>query len=292
MKIILSRKGFDSASGGYPSPLFIEEKHHVSFPTPEDNDINRINAGITYSDLIFNSNLTYADIMNELGIKGFEKKCVHLDPDLNYNVLKKRNNGWRGIFGECSSSQSHLYNQNIEEGDLFLFFGWFKDVKKINNRYTFVNKTDKHIIWGYLQVGEIQNISEKIRYEEWKLIHPHYYYRKRSNNTAYIAREKLSFNSSMPGFGCLRYDDSLVLTCEGQDKKSLWKLPYFFHPKFNTKMTFHENLVDKSGKPIWQLKDDCCLLKTVGPGQEFVISGNKEVEKWAENIIVNNYINK
>lgn len=83
MKIILSRKGFDSASGGYPSPLFIEEKHHVSFPIPENNGTNKINTGITYSDLIFNNELTYADIMNELWIKGFENRYVHLDPDLN-----------------------------------------------------------------------------------------------------------------------------------------------------------------------------------------------------------------
>lgn len=36
MKIILSRKGFDSKAGRYPSPLFIYEKYHVSLPIPED----------------------------------------------------------------------------------------------------------------------------------------------------------------------------------------------------------------------------------------------------------------
>jgi len=40
MKIILSRKGFDSSAGGYPSPLIIEENQLVSFPIPEGNDIN------------------------------------------------------------------------------------------------------------------------------------------------------------------------------------------------------------------------------------------------------------
>lgn len=38
MKIILSRKGFDSAAGGYTSPLFINEGKLLSLPIPEDNE--------------------------------------------------------------------------------------------------------------------------------------------------------------------------------------------------------------------------------------------------------------
>lgn len=126
MKIILSRKGFDSSAGGYPSPLLVEEKQLLSFPIPDDG----IDTGVTYKDLVFKDNITYADIMNDLGIKGFENKYVHLDPDLKQSTLKNRDSGWRGIFGQCNSSQSHLSNQNVEEGDLFLFFGWFREVKK------------------------------------------------------------------------------------------------------------------------------------------------------------------
>lgn len=117
-------------------------------------------------------------------------------------------------------------------------------------------------------------------------MHPHYYHRHRTKNTAYISREWLSFNNSIPGYGCLKYSNSLVLTCEGQNKRSLWRMPRFFHPQFNTKMTFHKNLIDKSGNTIWQLNDDHCLLQTVGRGQEFVISGNTEVEEWAKNLIL------
>lgn len=73
--------------------------------------------------------------------------------------------------------------------------------KKINNKYTFINGTDKHVIWGYLQVGEIQSISEEVKYEDWKDMHPHYYYRHKTKNTAYISTEKLGFNNSMPGYG-------------------------------------------------------------------------------------------
>lgn len=285
MKIILSRKGFDSGAGGYPSPLFIDEEYHVSLPIPEDIHGNSIDTGITYSDIYMKKGNTYADVMDSLGIKGFEKRYVHLDPDLNAGIKKNRDDNWRGIFGQCSTSQGHLSNQKVEEGDLFLFFGWFKDVKKINGKHEFVNKTDKQVIWGYLQVGKIDSISKEENYEEWKLSHPHYYYRNRRKNTAYIASEKLSFNSTLPGCGCLNYHKSLVLTCGEQSNRSLWKLPSFFHPQFNTKMTFHEKLISPKGKPIWQLKDDYCLLQTVARGQEFVISGNKEVEEWAKELI-------
>lgn len=290
MKIILSRKGFDSEAGGYPSPLFIDERYHVSLPIPEDIDGNSIYTGITYSDIYLKDGNTYTDVMNSLGIKDFEKRYVHLDPDINNNTKKNRDDNWRGIFGQCSSSQSHLANQNVEEGDLFLFFGWFKDVKKINGKYRFVNKTDKQVIWGYLQVGEIESISKEEKYEDWKLSHPHYFGRNRTKNTAYIASKNLSFNNKLPGCGWLNYDESLVLTCEGQSNRSLWKLPCFFHPQFNTKMTFHEKLISNKGKQIWKLEDDYCLLQSVGRGQEFVISGNSQVEEWAKNLIISNLI--
>ncbi len=122
MKIIFSRKGFDSEAGGYPSLLFIDEKYHVSLPIPKDIDGNSIDTGITYSDIYLKEGSTYADIMNSLGIKGFEKRYVHLDPDVNASTKKKRDADWRGIFGQCSTSQSHLENQKVEEEDLFLFF--------------------------------------------------------------------------------------------------------------------------------------------------------------------------
>lgn len=290
MKIILSRKGFDSEAGGYPSPLFIDDKYHVSLPIPEDINGNAIDTGITYNDIYFKEGETYAEVMDSLGIKGFENRYVHLDPDLNCNTMKSRANGWRGIFGQCSTSQAHLSNQKFEKGDLFLFFGWFKEVKKFNGQYKFVNKTDKQIIWGYLQVGEIETISEKKNYDEWKLSHPHYYDKNRRKNTAYIANEKLSFNNSLLGYGWLNYSDDLVLTCDGQPNRSLWKLPKYFHPSYNTKMTFHEKLTSPKGSPIWQLTNDYCLLQTVGRGQEFVISGNTEIEEWTKKLIINNSV--
>jgi len=285
MKIILSRKGFDSAAGGYPSPLFINEGKLLSLPIPEDNEDNGTDTKIKYKDLIFKNGIKYSDIMNELGITGFDNKYAHLDPDLKRDTIESRKSNWKGIFGQCSSSQSHLNNQKVEKGDLFLFFGWFRDVKKINGKYSYVKGTDKQLIWGYLQIGEIENIDADSKYEDWKLSHPHYYDRQRKRNTAYIGAENLNFNKNMPGFGVLPYNKSQILTCDGQKNRSIWKLPIFFHPNFNTKMTFHESLVSKSGKPIWKLYNDYCILQSVGRGQEFVISGNEKIEGWAKKLI-------
>ncbi len=204
--------------------------------------------------------------MKQLGIKKFESKFVHHDPDINPLVLKNRHRDWRGLFGQSSNAQSHLRNKGVKLGDLFLFFGWFRDVVKTSNGYKFVSGTDRHIIWGYLQVDEIQRIEPNKEYQEWKRGHPHYYYRNRVQNTGYIARNNLSFAPHLPGYGVFDYKDSLVLTCPGQMKRSIWKFPRYFHPSYGTKVSHHEKLFDKLNNPIWELFDDHCILKSFGRG--------------------------
>jgi hypothetical protein len=185
------------------------------------------------------------------------------------------------LFGQCDTAQQHLFNKGIQRGDLFLFFGWFKNVEKSNGKYDYVPGTDKHIIWGYMQVGEIDSISETIEYKPWKLDHPHYRNRNRKLNTGYIARENLDFCPELPGYGVFSYDDLLVLTDISQKKRTVWRLPYFFHPVSGTKMTFHEN------QKRWELHNNHCILKSVGRGQEFVITENDNVIEWAKNLILN-----
>lgn len=283
MKIILSRKGFDSAAGGYPSPYFVDDGRLLSFPIPED-EYNGIDTGRTYADLRYDNNSSYLDIMRQLGLKKFESIYAHLDPDISDTVLNNRTNEWRGLFGQSSSAQAHLKNKGVSRGDLFLFFGWFRDVVKTSSGYKYVSGTDKHIIWGYLQVEDIQKIEIKEEYELWKREHPHYYYRTREQNTAYIARKNLSFAPHLPGYGTFNYKDMLLLTSKGQKKRSVWRLPQYFHPSFGTSVSYHERLRDKSGTLVWELHDDCCILNSVGRGQEFVVEGNDSIIKWAEQL--------
>ncbi|MBW5444761.1 hypothetical protein GE107_01605 [Cohnella sp. CFH 77786] len=99
MKIILSRKGFDSSAGGYPSPHFLDSGRLISLPIPDDEEVN---TGVTYSDLRVDQDHTYLDLMEQLGIKKYSNGTyVHLDPDINASVVE-RLPGWRGVFGQSS----------------------------------------------------------------------------------------------------------------------------------------------------------------------------------------------
>lgn len=281
MKVILSRKGFDSSAGGYPSAI-MPDGTLISFPIPDDNGVKTC---IQYKDMNIDDGLTYQDLMEQLGIKNHNETQVHLDPDL-YPGIIKRNDGWKPVLGQSHAAQKHLSNNNIEMGDLFLFFGWFRKVQLVNNVYKYVPETDRHVIWGYLQVGEIIKIDQTKEYDEWLEGHPHFKYRKRENNTAYIASEKLSFDNRINGAGVLNFHESLILTHGGQENRSFWSLPKFLHPDYGTKMTYHEN------RNRWNIDGQRCTLQSVGRGQEFVVTGNTQIEEWAKSVILYNCTEK
>ena len=120
MKIILSRKGFDSAWGGCPSPVLPDGTMlSMPIPTNEDNSIH-------YEDIRFQDS-SYLDIWKQLRPRQqkFPSYC-HLDPDLRRDVRMAPGN-WRAAFGQVDASQSHLAYQGVGVGDLFLFFGWFRE---------------------------------------------------------------------------------------------------------------------------------------------------------------------
>ena len=126
-KLILSRKGFDSGSGGCPSPIF-PDGSMFSLPIPScdeeafedlqhgDVDIASVVSGITNGR------------MNRRG-------RVHLDPDLNFDTYRYRKDRanwqqWRGMLGQAGIAQSHLNKQDVGSGDVFLFFGLYRLVQK------------------------------------------------------------------------------------------------------------------------------------------------------------------
>lgn len=278
MKVILSRKGFDSGTGRFPSPLLTDQGRFVSFPIPEVNKIYKSDTGRRYSDLRVSPAMTYLALMEQLGIGDFSDIFTHLDPDILHAELVDREPGWKGIFGQCDAAAIHLMNNHVEPGDLFLFFGWFRDAQVKDGQYRYISGTDRHIIWGYLQVGQIDIIDKENEYEAWKLRHPHYRNRNRNNNTGYISREYLSFAPELPGCGVFPFHSSLVLSRGNPNKRSEWSLPSFFAPASGTRMTYHEN------PERWHKDGDNCTLKSVSKGQEFVISGNPRVEEWAKGL--------
>ena len=158
MKVVLSRKGFDSTNGGIMSPIF-EDGTMVSFPIPS-KDVEKDN--IRYDEL-FCDGICMKTIMNALGYRGVEH--CHLDPDLVKDRRRELIHEWTPAFGQINQAATYLKNQHISEGDLFLFFGNFRHIKQNHGKYKYVRKTDKtedtyqgmplQVVWGYLQVGGI-----------------------------------------------------------------------------------------------------------------------------------------
>lgn len=110
MKIILSRKGFDSANGGIVSPIF-EDGTMISFPIPSgDTD--------TYDSLYYNG-IPYSKILHDLRYKG-GNHC-HVDPDLDLSRRAKEIDGWFPAFGQRDAAASYLKNLGVAPGDIFLF---------------------------------------------------------------------------------------------------------------------------------------------------------------------------
>ena len=121
MKIILSRKGFDSANGGQASPI-LPDGTMLSLPIPSHDRIS-------FSELQWHG-FSYLDIIRQLNPKtliGNDSHC-HLDPDLREEVRSKIP-GWMPAFGQKGSSLTELLNNNVAVGDIFLFYGWFKQTE-------------------------------------------------------------------------------------------------------------------------------------------------------------------
>ncbi len=266
MRIIFSRKGFDSASGGNPSPI-MPDGRMVSLPIPNKKsqiryaDINRdeFNLGTLVSDLT-NGNITASYF-------------AHLDPDLSIDSLA-RLQGWRPIFGQTGIAQGHLRNNGVTAGDIFLFFGLFRHVIYHSGKIEWdVDSPARHVLWGWLQVDEILNVNNcnHTRFK-WAEYHPHFQRKEEANNTVYVAKKHLILpgveNGEVAGAGVFPcYSAQLQLTAPSVKTPSLWELPQWFYPcNGRPPLTYHANLTR------WQRTETGTRLKTVGRGQEFILN--------------------
>lgn len=226
MKIILSRKGFDSSNGGCASPIMTDGTL-LSMPIPDSE-------GVSFSDIAWYDN-TYADILGQINKKKSYGMC-HLDPDIRNNRVA-RVEGWAPAFGQAGAAQGLLANAGVERGDIFLFFGWFRQIEETVNGYRFASKknldfyygNDLQVIYGYMQVGDILTDQNEIRKYYW---HPHAseLHTKKANNVLYLPTSKLSIDETMKGYGVLDFRKDRVLTMENKSR-AVWNEYSFLMPE-------------------------------------------------------------
>lgn len=240
MRIVFSRKGFDSQYGGVPS-LVLPDGRVCPLPIP--SSFGRPARECRFGE--HHVGQIAADLTGELID---ENPSVHLDPDLATDSLA-RGPGWRPSFGQVSSAQSHLSNRGVGPGDLFLFFGW-------------------------LQVGAVIDV-ERVGTQgipSWLHDHPHVHHAAGlagKQNTIYTASEVLSLDvpvSAAPSAGVFsRWTPALQLTAIGQTR-SVWGMPTWMAPREDRPaLSYHASL------ERWTYHGDELRLKSVAKGQEFVL---------------------
>lgn len=260
MQVILSRKGFDSKNGSQPSPL-MPDGTLLSLPIPSKDDF------IKFTDLSYNGK-SYFEIIKELNPKSKikEKYLCHVDPDIRQDALHRTNN-WKPLFGQVGSAGGHLINKKVKKGDLFLFFGWFRETEQKSGVLIYKKDApDLHIIYGYLLIGSIytsDHFPPSVSYHA----HAKPKFRKKKNTLLFEAADKLPFVSNYPGGGCFKYNKKLVLTKEGFSR-SQWDLPPFFKElsiSYHSKKSFKKDYFDSAKI-----------------GQEFVIQEGELLFDWVK----------
>lgn len=277
MKIILSRKGFDSIAGGIPSPIF-PNGDIISFPIPNDDDSDK------YSDLQYKyngKNYKYTEILKDLYecnktelskkmLKEINSKHCHLDPDIDKERRIKCPDNWEPLFGQINQAGKYL-KTNIKDNEdyLFLFFGWFRYVEFKNNKFQYEKGENKdlQVIWGYLLVNEMITDCEIQSQKTW---HPHSkeYRTENNNNVIFTAKKAGIFN---------KLEEKLILTDKNKTR-AVWKYREVYSP---------EKVLPRKDR---SLRKNCALDKQnniyyKGQWQELFLENSDLCRKWAEEIL-------
>lgn len=188
MKIVFSRKGFDSSAGGGPSPIV--DGCPRSLPIPATGALSRT----TYGALGLGEHAAAAS----RGRLGANDLCHH-DPMFLADG--------RAILGQCGAAQTHLERQGVGVGDAFVFFGLFREGKA----------PPHHRLFGYLLVEEVLPLAgaPSARLAELDALGvPHAIGLHARNDAAWLGR----------GANARSADDSLRLTVP-EGPPSLWRVP-------------------------------------------------------------------
>ena len=161
MKIIFSRKGFDSSAGGAPSPIIDERP--ISLPIPTKGRSKTTYADLGLSEIV------------ETATKGriTGTSLCHHDPMFEQG---------RCAFGQTGAAQTHLADTSaVGIGDVFLFFGLFANPD---------GRDRHHRFFGYLQVEEVVALGAHPGADDqppgFAMRHPHTLGEWNPNNTLYL----------------------------------------------------------------------------------------------------------
>ena len=284
MKIVLSRKGFDSSNGGFPSPI-LPDGTVVFLPIPMQCSPTR------FRDVRWRGG-SLGTLVEDLTGGRVRSECrCHLDPDLQVGTLPRRP-GWRPAFGQVDKAQSHLAREGVGPGDLFLFFGWFRPAEQIAlGAWRYVRSARPvHRLFGWLQVSEIVPVGTDIAgvraARPWLSDHPHVNGRSwLPNNTIYVATRALSIGGrETPATGGGLFsgsDERLVLTAPDANSRSYWRLPSWFCPSDRPPLlSYHRN------EDRWRRAEPWAYVESVGRGQEFVFNavGIPDADVWLHDL--------
>jgi hypothetical protein len=270
MKIIFSRKGIDSGSGlrGYPlrwSPILPDDRL-VSLP------IYRPGESTCYDELMLDRERTYLDLIRELGYQYPERTPCHRDPDI-YKHVMARPRGWRPLSGHNVPDTTHLSNQGVGPGDLFLYFGLFRPTCCDGYGRLHFEGDEQHTIFGYLQIERILPVGPRTELPPYMESHPHAAPRARCDkgNVIFVSRKTATWDPKLPGAGVFRYHPDLMLSAGGGFPKRVWRLPKCFQA---AAISYHR-------QASWRGE----LFHSACRGQEFVVQDHSGVETWAERLI-------
>ena len=277
----MSRKGFDSSVGKVPSPIF-PSGELCSLPIPENAPGSHLKR---YEEIKF-GHLNLGDLVCDLTQQKINpREFVHLDPDLIARSVP-RQPGWKPIFGQVGAAERHLQNQDVINGDIFLFYGWFRQVEQYAGIYRYVkNAPDLHVIFGWLQIERRIPVHNQLEIPLWAFDHVHFLRKKHSNpDSIYIATGDLQIPGTgmkLSGAGIFpKFHPVMSLTAPGLTR-SRWRLPLSFYPaERKSRLSYHTSL------NRWKPQQDYVLLNTVGRGQEFVLDclHYPQAIEWLSNI--------
>jgi len=167
MRIIFSRKGFDSSAGGGPSPIV--KGVPLSLPIPAGTA-----SKTTYGDLGLGDHAAKAS----RGKLGADDLCHHDPMFLSDGTC---------AFGQCGAAQTHLERQGVGPGDVFVFFGLFAEE---------VTREPHHRIFGYLKVEEMVPLVGGAPQELVSIAHPHALAMHHSNDVVWRGEGRTAGSAS------------------------------------------------------------------------------------------------